>query len=846
MADGVAIKVETAQAVKAQENLSTATKSTFSAIEDQAKKVAALEAAMRTLGASTEAAAASQRSFPPVAPVTGGRTDAGSKPKDDLTGIRAAEAALRSEAKQRSDQLARSYEKEAASARGLAVAATGAGRATRNVGQQAGAATSIISRLVAVSGNTGATRSFGVLATASRALLTSLNPLGVATALVVGGLIGLASNAIAAETPVERLQSQAKEAQKNFSLLDDAVARTNSNLSALAATQAKARPFGDIEGAYDSLVQLQEKLRETKQDLNLDLSRTNDFDLNIEQIKKLGEAIGFTAKDFQNLEGAAKAAGAAQNRQTGADLQKFLKALEEAGVVLKQTKQQYAGGLLQDNFITLTLSATEALRLLSEEQQETAKSLAFVRKEAGDSLSAYAALAEQTEEERKQAKLGNEERKVAVALARIAKEQIVPLSEAQREFAESTLAAARAADVQAAAEEERTKTLREAQSLAETRERQQKAEAEALAKRRSEFNASVADLQKETRLLHEQGDERERLALTFDLQAKAEAAQLPLDEKRRGIIENTVDALIRQRQADEDRTEALRDAAQEHQRAIENDKRRLEIIEQLQEDQQTLLAVTDEEYRAKVKLARLNDILRQTETDRGSAAAKAIEAELDKVEKATRFQESLANIRSLGEETFGAIGQNIVRAASSGSSFRQFLQGVAQDLLAIASQRFIIDSLAKLGGQVAASFFTQSSATPTGGGGFTPGAGFDPYNFARGGYLPSGSGPTTFAARGVVLDRLQSFNYNGKRITTNEGGAATPEAVVPLERDKYGRLGIIQSGGGASINISFPNVQSAREARKLRPTMRQTLGELERGGGRFSGGLRGGRSRGSI
>lgn len=196
------------------------------------------------------------------------------------------------------------------------------------------------------------------------------------------------------------------------------------------------------------------------------------------------------------------------------------------------------------------------------------------------------------------------------------------------------------------------------------------------------------------------------------------------------------------------------------------------------------------------------------------------------------LKQRMLEVQSVGADVGATIGRGFIDAARAGDGLRSALSNIAQGLAEIAAQKIIVESLARLGAAFAGSFFGPGQ-----------GANIGPVQsngqFARGGFLPSGEGPTQ-ASRGLVLDRFQSFTRNGRNFTTNEGGAATPEAIVPLERDQYGRLGVHMAGAVQSYVVNMPNVRSAEEARRIRPTIRQTLDSIERRSGRNRSGLRAG------
>ena len=93
--------------------------------------------------------------------------------------------------------------------------------------------------------------------------------------------------------------------------------------------------------------------------------------------------------------------------------------------------------------------------------------------------------------------------------------------------------------------------------------------------------------------------------------------------------------------------------------------------------------------------------------------------------------------------------------------------------------------------------------------------------FAKGGILQSG-GVRPFAAGGVV----STPSYFPMRRGLGLMGEAGPEAILPLQRSADGRLGVVASGGGASVNVVF-NVTTP-DASSFRKSEAQVTGMLAR------------------
>jgi hypothetical protein len=63
-----------------------------------------------------------------------------------------------------------------------------------------------------------------------------------------------------------------------------------------------------------------------------------------------------------------------------------------------------------------------------------------------------------------------------------------------------------------------------------------------------------------------------------------------------------------------------------------------------------------------------------------------------------------------------------------------------------------------------------------------------------------------------------------------EGAKTTPEAIFRLARDERGNLGVAAVGGGGdTINMSFPGVRNAQDAKAMRATIGQQVRSLRAG-----------------
>lgn len=178
-----------------------------------------------------------------------------------------------------------------------------------------------------------------------------------------------------------------------------------------------------------------------------------------------------------------------------------------------------------------------------------------------------------------------------------------------------------------------------------------------------------------------------------------------------------------------------------------------------------------------------------------------------------RELEQAANLRSRLEGSFNSGLQNLIATLASGEgdikdSLRQLALSLVQDLAAQATENLS----GFLAGSVMSLFGTSEPKQ-------------------QGGIIP--------AQVGRVIASPTVIQRGGKSYSISEGGGSTPEAVMPLMRDRQGRLGVAGgAGGGATINMNFPGVRTTQEARAVRSTMRQQVTRAMGQGERRSRGAR--------
>ena len=186
-----------------------------------------------------------------------------------------------------------------------------------------------------------------------------------------------------------------------------------------------------------------------------------------------------------------------------------------------------------------------------------------------------------------------------------------------------------------------------------------------------------------------------------------------------------------------------------------------------------------------------------------SAAGEKIAGQIRELTKTEETVRALEEIKDVGRDAFQTIAQGLGDAVLQGKNLRQTLSGLGSNLSSLLLNRAI--------GAATNSIFGQ------------PGG-----QAQLGRVLPS-----RWMMGGGVLDRSQTIVSGGYAINVAEGGGASPEAVIPLARDQFGRLGVRgEGGGGGVVVVNLPNVRSGADARAVRPTLSQTIESVNRRGRR--------------
>lgn len=148
------------------------------------------------------------------------------------------------------------------------------------------------------------------------------------------------------------------------------------------------------------------------------------------------------------------------------------------------------------------------------------------------------------------------------------------------------------------------------------------------------------------------------------------------------------------------------------------------------------------------------------------------------------------NLPKYGESISGTLIDFATNADSAKASFSDMALSILRDIAKMATQILVVQPLME-----ALKKSIQSTAA-AGGGGF--GGFFSSLFGSANGNAFSGGAPLAFANGGVVSSPIL-FPMRGGR--TGMAGEAGPEAILPLQRDSAGRLGVSGGNQGVTVNV---------------------------------------------
>lgn len=683
----------------------------------------------------------------------------------------------------------------------------------------------LFTKIAGAAGQRGAAAGVGIFAGAARALGSTINPLGIAIGFLGGELIEYVGKSLNAKSATEKLREEAKEAQKDFTNFGTAIGKINETFAALTSAR-------NIGGGFTSEVEEAKRLQNvlaaiekssttigTQQDRQIG---GNSIKLTIEQIKELGEALQKSPQFFRDLELAANQTGK-QAEQAFARLQTQIGLRREEGTLVVTAAQ--AQKLLGDAYNETLVSINANNRALEERAQI---------KKAFDEEQEIRGIADAQAKSLADEKLGNREREATIKLREFQVKLNRELTPTEAEIAKTTLATAKAADAEKAALEKATKEREEAKQKLKEEQR----EREQLVK---DYQTSIAGLQLEAALIGLDERERDKLRLTLELENKARLANGKLTEDEQRKIQATITNLNNAKTQAEARAEAQREATEAGREALRQDEARVKVLRDLNLETQLYLASNKKDIEERQRLIEVNNRLDQVGVKRESSEGRQIELAVRRNEAAKAYAVRLEEIGNKGEQVGQAVGGAFGEAAFASGNFGRNLANAFQQLLALETKRALVEALGAAFRGLGTALFSSSPTARVGDTNFSSPlqqsstAGGARY-FARGGFL---GGAGILAARGQVFDRATTLAYGSMGVGIAEGGPSTPEAVVPLSRDRFGRLGLsAPAGGGGTFNIYIDGARSADDLSRSRPTMMQMVGEIDRARGRYNGSRR--------
>jgi hypothetical protein len=356
-------------------------------------------------------------------------------------------------------------------------------------------------------------------------------------------------------------------------------------------------------------------------------------------------------------------------------------------------------------------------------------------------------------------------------------------------------------------------------------QRKQANEAEKAAQVQRDLPQNLAELQKryqdQLQLAQATGVERE--LIRAEIEAENDAKEIGLDLSSKEFAQLRELAIERARLTSEERGQR---------RSERTDRRRDEAFRDLEAQEELLKRVGAEREKYRLQIEAENEA-RQAGLSIGSAEFQDYVRRRVAVQRFAEESERLVGLFvSFGEAGSSALERLIIdmeRGRDVAKACWQDLQRLALRQTAGASTQ----QLFALAGQSLAGLFAPGPTAPQSGPNSPTGrAGLVNQSSINGGknYLSGGfmTGGVIPAMSGQVVDEFWFLRRGNRTYSLAEGGKSTPEAIVPLERMQDGRLGVASGGGGGgtTINMAFPGVRTARDARAMRATIGQQVRQL--------------------
>lgn len=328
----------------------------------------------------------------------------------------------------------------------------------------------------------------------------------------------------------------------------------------------------------------------------------------------------------------------------------------------------------------------------------------------------------------------------------------------------------------------------------------------------------LAGLRNENELLGEQGAAREALqkrqetiAALADAKVDSSSAEYKQALELLGVYEDLL-------AAEERRNKAAKGQAR-------RETRRDDAFRSLEQEEHALQLVGAERANYLVQIEAENEL-------RQAGAEISQQDQKDYVRRkiaAAELASAQRELAQIGSEVGSSLGGALERVTIDMEKGRDVAKAFAQDLARLAFRQNVTNNLQSLlsgAGVRLANFF---GSTPSAGG--TGGTGPAGSGFNNGGgdpYGPNLSGGIIPALEGQIVTQPSFLQRAGRTYSVAEGGRSTPEVVMRLQRDQRGNLGVsaVGGGGGGVTNMVFPGVRNSRDARAVRATMGQRVGEL--------------------
>lgn len=360
-----------------------------------------------------------------------------------------------------------------------------------------------------------------------------------------------------------------------------------------------------------------------------------------------------------------------------------------------------------------------------------------------------------------------------------------------------------------------------------SRELERLADAEDELARKDSLKNSISEfvqgLRDENSLLRENKDAREQIVAVRQLEALAAKEGFDLTDvnltKEIALVKDLTEEKRRLVEAEEKRTEALREQEDAQRRLNEAGQRALdtfnENLDAIEREIEMVGMSSQEREKA--------NALRLAEADLQAAVTAGILTQQQAEEKLAQFRQDidelqrLEDIQMLADDMAAAFADAFGAFLTGEASAQEALQGLVASLQRAIVEALILKPLMEA--------IAGSAGGGTGLGGVLAGLFGNGAVFNGGNVIPY--------QRGEVFGAPTVRRLGGGR--TGLLGERGPEAALPLTRLASGRLGVETSGGGGGTQIGQVNINGVRDFDSFRRSSRQLKTQLVRAVGRTPG-----------